>query len=52
MVGSKVKRLFIVLAIVVVAFDTFISIGVLLAYLGFCHAGLTVGPPFNGFGRC
>jgi hypothetical protein len=46
------RPLLIAAAVVVITFDTLVSIGVLLAYLGFCHASLTIGPPFNGFVRC
>ena len=41
---KTVKRQLIVLAVVVIAFDTLISIAVLWAYLALCHAGLTIGP--------
>jgi hypothetical protein len=46
------KRFLIGLAVVAIIFDTIVSVLVVLAYLGFCHAGLTIGPPFNGFGKC
>ena len=46
------KRVLLVAAVVVIVFDTLVSLGVVWAYFGFCHAGLTIGPPFNGFAKC
>ncbi|HEY8678064.1 MAG TPA: hypothetical protein VIN39_05460 [Candidatus Dormibacteraeota bacterium] len=49
----KILRvILIVIAVVVIAFDTYVSIQAVRLYLGLCHAGLTIGPPYNGFGKC
>lgn len=49
---KTLRLILIIIAVVVVAFDTYVSVQAVRIYMGLCHAGLTIGPPFNGFGKC